>query len=172
MLISPKEAFEKVKNNNGLLIDVRSPAEYRAIHAVTAKNHELSKLNAEYIDKEILSRGSGIPVILICKSGNRASKAAEKFQEKNISDLFVVEGGTDSWNKLELPVVKGESVISLERQVRIVAGTLVFLGTFLGVFVNHYILIIPVFIGAGLVFAGITDTCGMGLLLARMPWNK
>lgn len=174
VLISPKEAFEKIKKDNARLIDVRTSAEYRAIHAVGAENHELGKLNEEYIDKEILSGSSDRLLILICKSGNRATKAAEKFQEKNINipNLFVVDGGTDLWNEVRLPVEKGKSVISLERQVRIVAGTLVFLGTLLGVFINQYLLIIPGFIGAGLVFAGITNTCGMGLLLARMPWNK
>ena len=81
-------------------------------------------------------------------------------------------GGTDSWDEQGLPVERATSVISLERQVRITAGTLIFLGTLLGVFVNRYFLIIPGFVGAGLVFAGVTDTCGMGLLLARMPWNR
>ena len=86
--------------------------------------------------------------------------------------MCVVDGGTDLWDKIGLPVERGKSVISLERQVRIVAGSLVFAGTLLGAFVNLYLLIIPGVVGAGLVFAGVTDRCGMGLLLARMPWNK
>jgi len=171
-LISPRDAFEKIKKGNARLIDVRTPAEYRAVHAVGAENHELGKLNADYIGKEIFSDNSGKLCILICKSGTRASNAAEIFEGKNIKNVFVIAGGTDLWDKTGLPVEKGESVISLERQVRIVAGALVFVGTLLGVLVNHYLLLIPVFVGAGLVFAGITDTCGMGLLLAKMPWNK
>ena len=98
--------------------------------------------------------------------------AAEIFQQTNTQKVFVVEGGTDLWHEQGLPVEKGTSAISLERQVRITAGTLVFLGTLLGVFINYYFLIIPGFVGAGLVFAGVTDTCGMALLLARMPWNR
>ena len=86
--------------------------------------------------------------------------------------MFVIEGGTDLWSERGLPVEKGKGSISLERQVRIVAGTLVFLGTLMGTVVNQYLLIIPGFVGAGLIFAGITDTCAMGLLLAKMPWNK
>lgn len=62
--------------------------------------------------------------------------------------------------------------MSLERQVRIAAGLLVVLGTALGYFVHPYLLGLPAFVGAGLVFAGITDTCGMGMLLAKMPWNQ
>jgi rhodanese-related sulfurtransferase len=170
--ISPHEALQKVKSEQAQLIDVRTPAEYRALHAVGAENHELSQLSKEYIRRNLLPGLSDKPVLLLCKSGHRASMAAEIFQQANSQKVFVVEGGTDLWNEQGLPVEKGKSAISLERQVRITAGTLVFLGTLLGVFVNRYFLIIPGFVGAGLVFAGVTDTCGMALLLARMPWNR
>jgi len=170
--ISPREALQKVKSEQAQLIDVRTPAEYRALHAVGAQNHELSQLNKEYITKNLLPGLSGKPLLLLCKSGHRASMAAEIFQQANTQKVFVVEGGTDLWHEQGLPVEKGKSVISLERQVRITAGTLVFLGTLLGVFVTPYFLLIPGFVGAGLVFAGVTDTCGMGLLLAGMPWNR
>jgi rhodanese-related sulfurtransferase len=170
--ISPHEALQKVKSEQAHLIDVRTPAEYRALHAVGAKNHELSQLSKEYITRNLLPGLSDKPVLLLCKSGHRASMAAEIFQQANTQKVFVVEGGTDLWHEQGLPVTKGKSTISLERQVRITAGTLVLLGTLLGGFVNHYYLIIPGFVGAGLAFAGVTDTCGMALLLARMPWNR
>ena len=170
--ISPQEALQKVKSEQAKLIDVRTPAEYRSIHATGAENHELSQLNQEYITKNLFPGLSDKPVLLLCKSGNRASMAAEIFQQANTQKVFVVEGGTDLWHEQGLPVKQGKSVISLERQVRITAGTLVFLGTLLGFFVNQYFLIIPGFVGAGLVFAGVTDTCGMALLLARLPWNR
>lgn len=171
-IISPQEALKKIKSEKARLIDVRTPAEYRALHAEGAENHELSKLNANYLKRQVLSGHSGSPFILTCKSGNRASKAAEIFQEEHIPNVFVVEGGTDLWSEHGLPVEKGKGSISLERQVRIVAGTLVFSGTLLGTFVNQYLLIIPGLVGAGFILAGITDTCVVGLLLARMPWNK
>lgn len=63
-------------------------------------------------------------------------------------------------------------VMSLERQVRIAAGSLVFIGVALGWFVHRGFFAVPAFVGAGLVFAGLTDFCGMGLLLAKMPWNR
>ena len=170
--ISPQEALHKVKNEQAQLIDVRTPAEYRALHAAGAANHELGKLNAEYINEHILPGLSDKPVLLLCKSGHRASMAAELFQKLNTPKVFVVDGGTDQWHEQGLPVEEGTSVISLERQVRITAGTLVVLGTLLGVLVNPYFFIIPGFVGAGLVFAGVTDTCGMALMLARMPWNR
>ncbi len=83
-----------------------------------------------------------------------------------------VEGGTQAWDQAGLPVVRGQQAMSLERQVRIAAGSLVVLGSALGAFVSPYWIGLAAFVGAGLVFAGITDTCGMGMLLARMPWNK
>lgn len=83
-----------------------------------------------------------------------------------------VEGGTLAWEGAGLPVVRGRRVISLERQVRIAAGALVVAGVLLGWLVHPAFLGLSAFVGAGLVFAGVTDTCGMGLLLARMPWNR
>lgn len=71
-----------------------------------------------------------------------------------------------------LPVVRGKKAVSLERQVRITAGSLVLIGAILGYFVHPYWIGLSAFIGAGLAFAGITDTCGMGMMLARMPWNQ
>jgi len=71
-----------------------------------------------------------------------------------------------------LPVVRGKKSIPLERQVRIAAGFLVLLGAVLGFFVHPYFIGLSAFVGAGLMFAGITDTCGMALVLAKMPWNQ
>jgi hypothetical protein len=71
-----------------------------------------------------------------------------------------------------LPVVRGKKTISLERQVRIAAGLLVLIGSLLGWLVHPVFIGLSAFVGAGLVFAGVTDTCGMGLMLARMPWNQ
>ena len=89
-----------------------------------------------------------------------------------VENLFSVEGGTLAWEKAGLPVVRGREVISLERQVRIAAGLLVVLGVMLGWLVHPGFLALSAFVGAGLVFAGLTDTCGMGLMLAKMPWNR
>lgn len=77
-----------------------------------------------------------------------------------------------AWEAAGLPVVRGKKAISLERQVRIAAGLLVLLGAILGFFVNPSFIGISAFVGAGLVFAGITDTCGMAMMLAKMPWNQ
>jgi rhodanese-related sulfurtransferase len=113
------------------------------------------------------------PVYLLCRSGQRATKAADKFAKEGFSQPVVVEGGTLAWIEANLPVTRGQTrVISLERQVRIAAGAIVLTGVLLARFVNFNFIWLSGFVGAGLIFAGITDFCGMGLLLARMPWNK
>ena len=113
------------------------------------------------------------PVYLLCRSGQRATKAAEKFAKEGFTQPIVVAGGTLAWIDANLPVTRSAvKVMSLERQVRIVAGSLVFIGVALGWFVHRGFYGLSAFVGAGLVFAGITDICSMGLLLAKMPWNK
>jgi rhodanese-related sulfurtransferase len=152
------------------LIDVRTPGEYAAVHATGARLVPLSGLDP----KAIAAARQGqpeTPIYLICKSGMRAGKAAEQLAAAGI-DAAVVEGGTDAWVAAGLPVVRGQGVISLERQVRIAAGLLVLLGAVLALEVHVWFLGLSAFVGAGLVFAGATDTCGMGMMLARMPWNR
>ncbi|HVU28029.1 MAG TPA: rhodanese-like domain-containing protein [Verrucomicrobiae bacterium] len=167
--ISPIE-LQKIlaEKPDTVLLDVRTPVEFAEVHVPQAKNIPLDELNPNS-----LSLDKNQPVYLLCRSGQRATKAAEKFAKENFSQPVVVTGGTLAWIDANLPVARGVSkVISLERQVRIVAGSLVLIGFLLGWFVNHWFFAISGFVGAGLVFAGITDFCGMGLLLARMPWNK
>jgi len=84
----------------------------------------------------------------------------------------VVEGGTNAWIAAGLPVIRGRKTISIERQVRIGAGSLVVIGTGLGRFVHPAFYILAAFVGAGLVFAGVTDICGMANVLAKAPWNR
>jgi rhodanese-related sulfurtransferase len=112
------------------------------------------------------------PLYVICRSGNRARQACEKLIAAGYTNVVNVEGGTQAWEQAGLPLVRGKQAISLERQVRIAAGSLVLSGALLGYFAHPYWIGLAAFVGAGLVFAGITDTCGMGMLLARMPWNQ
>ncbi|WP_149496320.1 rhodanese-like domain-containing protein [Roseiconus lacunae] len=153
------------------LIDVRTPVEYREIHAEGAVNVPLDSIDPDAVAASRNGHGSH-PLYLICKSGNRSSKAAQKFIDAGIENVVSVDGGTTAWANAGLPVVRGKKSISLERQVRIAAGFLTLLGATLGFFVHPYFVGLSAFIGAGLMFAGITDTCGMGMMLARMPWNQ
>ncbi len=153
------------------LIDVRTPAEYREVHAEPARLVPLDALDPKAV-VEGRDVGEGEPLYTICRSGSRGRQAAERFHAAGYGNVVNVEGGTLAWEQAGLPVVRGKKAVSLERQVRIAAGSLVVIGTALGAFVHPGFLALSAFIGAGLVFAGVTDTCGMGMMLARMPWNR
>ncbi len=152
------------------LIDVRTPVEYRQVHAEFARSIPLDRLDPRSI---MGSRSGPIDQILyvICRSGSRGRQACEAFQAVGFPNVVNVEGGTLAWEQAGLPVVRGKKAVSLERQVRIAAGSLVVLGTALGALLHPAFVGVAAFVGAGLVFAGVTDTCGMGMILARMPWN-
>ncbi len=152
------------------LIDVRTPVEHRAVHLPAARLTPLDALDAQAVTQARPSGADG-PCYVLCKSGARSRKAAQRLTAAGVESV-VVEGGMDACAAAGLEVVRGKAAMSLERQVRIVAGTLVFVFTVLGVLVTPWLLIVPGFVGAGLVFAGVTDTCGMGMMLARMPWNR
>ena len=153
------------------LVDVRTPIEYREVHAEQARNVPLDSMDPH----AVMNGRNGMaeePLYLICRTGNRSSKACQKIANAGFEQVINVEGGTAAWDEAGLPVVRGKKAISLERQVRIAAGFLVLLGAVLGLFVHPYLIGISAFVGAGLMFAGITDTCGMGMMLAKMPWNR
>lgn len=169
--ISPKQLAEMVQNGRKVeLVDVRTPVEFREVHVTFARNVPLDRLDPAQVTSG--RKAEGDPLYVICRSGNRGKQACEKIQAAGFQNVVNVEGGTMAWAEAGLPVVRGKKTMSLERQVRIAAGALVFLGSVLGAFVHPYWIGLSAFVGAGLVFAGITDTCGMGMLIARMPWNQ
>ena len=169
--ISVKQLADKQGQTNVDLIDVRMPTEYREVHAEGAVNFPLDSLDPKAIASS-LGADESKPVYVICKSGNRSKKAAQKFLDAGINNVVNVDGGTMAWVDAGLPAVRGKKSVSLERQVRILAGFLTLLGAVLGFFVHPYFIGLSAFIGAGLMFAGITDTCGMGMMLSKMPWNQ
>ena len=171
-LISPTQAEARRARGEALaFLDVRSPAEFQSVHATGAKLVPLDELQPKQIAAE-LGISERQPVVLLCAGGNRARKAAEKFHAEGIPHCLVVEGGTKAWEAAGLPVVRGKGMISIERQVRIGAGSLVLAGVLLGSWIDPLWFFLSGFVGAGLIFAGITDWCGMGLVLAKMPWNR
>ena len=169
--VSPSElAAMQAEGKTVELIDVRSPGEFAAVHAAGASLVPLNQLDVRSL---LASRGQRQgPIYLICLSGARAAKARQKFCDAGFDNVICVEGGTNAWIAAGLPVVRGRGVIALERQVRIAAGAMVVIGVILGFLVHPAFFGINALVGAGLVFAGITNTCGMGMLLARMPWNR
>jgi rhodanese-related sulfurtransferase len=155
--------------NSPRLVDVRTPLEYAEVHATGAVLVPLDSLNAAALGE---APTADSPVYLLCKSGARAAKAREKLAAAGCEHCIVVEGGTDAWLAAGLAVTRAGGVISMERQVRIAAGSLVLIGAILGFAVHPGFFSLCAFVGAGLVFAGVTNFCGMGLLIARMPWNR
>jgi rhodanese-related sulfurtransferase len=169
--ISPTEFASLCRERAGLkLIDVRTPTEFREAHLEIAANVPLDRLDpAAFMSAR---DGTEEPLYVICQSGGRGRQACDKLRKEGFTNVFNVEGGMRACIDAGLPVVRGKKSISLERQVRITAGSLVLLGIFLAWFVHPAFVILSAFVGAGLVFAGITDTCGMGMILSRMPWNQ
>ena len=166
--ISVTQSFDIINQNSGIpLIDVRTPAEYGSIHANGAVNHPMESFEMEKIP---FSKEQEIHVI--CQSGGRSMKVSQKLEAAEFTNIVNVEGGTSAWHAAGLPVIEGKKVMSLERQVRIAAGSLVVIGAAVGQYVHPGGFALSAFIGAGLVFAGVTDTCGMGMMIAKMPWNR
>ena len=169
--ISPN-AFAKLCAD-GLAVevtDVRTSAEYREVHIEIARNVPLDRLDVAAMMGE--RNGSAEPVYFLCRSGSRGQQACEQFRKAGFTNVVNIEGGTLACIEAGLPVVRGKKTMSLERQVRIAAGSLVIIGAVLGGFVHPGFIGLSAFVGAGLVFTGISDTCDMGMILARMPWNQ
>lgn len=162
--------INEILNSGGecQVIDVREYSEFNSERISEAQLMPLSSFekHADQIDHSK-------PVYIMCRSGNRAKQAAEKLADKGFTDIHVIDGGMVAWANANLPVIRGESrVWSLERQVRFTAGLFILTGVALAALVHPYLILVSAFIGVGLVFSAVTDTCAMGMMLARMPWNK
>jgi rhodanese-related sulfurtransferase len=163
MKIEARELQQELEAGSLELIDVRTPAEYGEVHIAGSRLMPLDRLQAGEIKEG---------TVLICRSGKRAQQACDQLTKAGCQGLRILEGGVTAWESAGLPVKRGKAVMSLERQVRVAAGLLVLLGVILGTTVHPGFLGIAGFVGAGLVFAGLTDWCGMGMLLAKAPWNQ
>jgi rhodanese-related sulfurtransferase len=154
-------------SDNCVLLDVRTAVEHREVQIEGSRNIPLEQLNPEAVREEF----AGQRVILVCRSGQRAEHAAKKLAAAGSMDLFVLRGGLQAWEATGLPVIRGQGVMALDRQVRIAIGILVLAGWALGQWVHPGFFGICAFMGAGLIFSGLTNFCGLALLLARAPWN-
>lgn len=150
------------------LIDVREPGEFAGEHIPGATLVSLSSFNSSNIPQD-----DSTQVVLYCRSGSRSTMAAQKLLDAGFPTVTHLESGLSAWKEAGYPTrINRNAPISLMRQVQIVAGSLVFMGTVLGTFVAPGFLILSGFVGAGLMFAGITDTCMLGMLLAKLPYNR
>lgn len=170
--ITPEELYQLQQKDSSIkILDVRTPAEFDSVHARTASNSPLDQLDPKSIWSE--RNDPDQPLYVICKMGGRSHKACEKFIAAGYENVVNIVGGTDRWVAAGLPTVEGErKIMALDRQVRIAAGSLALIGAVLAWLVHPYWLLLPTIVGAGLIYSGITDSCGMGMLLTKMPWNR
>jgi rhodanese-related sulfurtransferase len=171
--ITPRQLHERLQQGENLpLLDVRTPAEHAAVHVPDVHLVSLDRLDATTLSG-VTPFAKDKPLYIFCRSGERAQRAADKLAKHGYQQCHIVEGGMTAWAEAGLPVIQGTSkIISLERQVRIAAGTMVLTGLLLAHFAHPAFIWLSGFVGTGLIFAGITDWCGMGMLIARAPWNQ
>ncbi|MEZ6124830.1 MAG: rhodanese-like domain-containing protein [Planctomycetaceae bacterium] len=153
------------------VIDVRMPSEYRNIHAECARSVPLDSLDPKAVMAGRNGR-SDQPLYIICRSGNRSGKACQKFIDAGFENVINVIGGTLAWEKAGLPVVRGKKSLPLMQQVQLTAGLMTVLGVILGHQVHPYGYGLSAFVGAGLMFAGLTGLCPLASFIASMPWNR
>lgn len=159
---------EELGKENITLVDVREHIEFAGGRVNGAKLVPLDDIEKRH--QEIDHTHT---VYVMCRSGRRSGEAQRRLRALGFQNVVNVRGGIEEWKKENLPIERDENAPwSLERQVRFVAGLLVLTGVLLSVFVHPYFVALAGFVGAGLTFAGATDWCGMGMLLAKMPWNK
>ena len=163
-LITPEQA----RNTGHPIVDVREFPEYAA---GAVKGSRLVPLST--VESEAAKWNKQEPVLLVCRSGKRASQAAETLERLGFQNVNVLQGGFEAWKAAGLPTHAEEhKPWSLERQVRAIAGSMVLIFTLLGLLVSPYFLGLTLFVGAGLLFAGVTDVCLMSTALGKLPWNR
>ncbi len=169
-IISSTEFCTVLGRGGATVLDVRTEIEHKGAHLACGHDHTpLDRLDVDaWMKRNSVAAGS--TVYVLCASGKRAAKAAELLARRSVNAL-VVDGGLSACVASGIQT-EGKKVVSLERQVRMAAGSMVLAGVLLGAFVAPVFYALSGFAGAGLIFAGVTDWCGMGLLLARAPWNR
>lgn len=169
-VVGPEELEEILRDAPGVrLLDVRTPGEYETVHIPGAYNVPLDTLGEHAAE---IRAHVDEPVVLVCQSGARARRAEEALKGAGMPNLHVLDGGVNGWVAAGMTVRRGAERISLERQVRVVAGGLAATGGLLAMLVSPWFGALSAFVGSGLVFAGITDTCGMAMLLSKLPHNR
>lgn len=168
--LPPQEVKRRLDAGRAILIDIRDPNEYAREHILGARLVPLSGIDTHDFDRE---RASGVAAVFHCQSGRRTETNAARLIGTGFKEVYALEGGLNAWRAAGLPSHLDRSKpIELQRQVQIAAGSLVVLGVFLAASLSPWFVLLSGFVGAGLVFAGVSGTCAMARLLMLMPWNK
>ena len=167
--ISAAEAYALVETPGTLVVDVRTPGEFESAHIPSAVNIPLDQVDANL--RRIVATAGG-RMLLVCQSGGRANQAAGKLAAAGLHEIVVLDGGMNSWLAAGLEVQRtGKERWGLERQVRLVAGLMVLVGALASLAWTPAVFL-AAFVGAGLAFSGLTNTCGMAMVLAKLPYNR
>lgn len=168
--VSPSEAQE-LMNNGSTLIDIREPAEFLREHVPGAHSFPLSDI---VLGKSIKNLPIQHPVIFHCLAGSRTAQNAEALARAAAPvPVLLLSGGINAWKSANLPTVEDKKQpLPIMRQVQIAAGTLILIGILMGYTIDTSLFLLSGFVGAGLLFAGISGWCGMAILLSNMPWNR
>ena len=157
---------KRLIDEGAILVDIREADERAREHVPGSRHTALSRLSA-------IDSATSKAVVFHCRSGARTAANAGRLAQAAGCDAYLLQGGIEAWKKAGLPVTTDtRQPIEIMRQVQITAGGLVFLGVILGVWMAPAFLGLSAFVGAGLMFAGISGWCGMAKLLALMPWNR
>lgn len=159
--------FIKEQSENTVIIDVRNTDEYAYKHVNGSINIPLDQINSR-----IGEIPKNEPVYIICQSGARSQSACDRLNQLGLNNLRSIQGGIIAAEKSGAQIIQTSKKLPLMQQVQIAAGSLVLLGLVLSSIFHPAFIYISYFVGAGLVFAGFSGFCGMGLLLQKMPWNK
>ena len=167
--IDAHSAHEQIERDEAVLVDVREPDEHARERIEGAQLHPLSRF-----DPAAIQRKPGQKVILHCRSGKRSLDALRTLREHDGTvEARSLAGGIIDWKKCGKPVQFNRTApLPIMRQVQLAAGAIVLAGTLAGAFVSSWLLLVPGFVGSGLIFAGATGTCGLASLLGVMPWNR
>jgi rhodanese-related sulfurtransferase len=168
LIDSLPEALHNRDRQQIMLVDVREIGEFTSERIASAISHPLSTFSPVSIRLQ-----ADLRIILCCQSGRRSTQAAQKLFESGFTDVTHLEGGLAAWKAAGYTTqIDRNAPISLFRQIQIAAGSLVALGTVLGAFISPWFLLLSGFVGCGLVFAGVSNTCAMGMLLMKLPYNQ
>lgn len=165
--ITPQQAAALVENEKAVLIDVREPEEFIALHIPGAKFAPLSVLPLLPMEED-----RDRPAIFFCNYGNRTKEATTVLASRGYTATYYLDGGIQAWKTANLPVRESKTVtLPIMRQVQMVAGGIVAVSVLLSGIMPFFSLV-AFAVGAGLVFAGWTGNCMMARLLMQLPWNK
>jgi rhodanese-related sulfurtransferase len=159
---------EQLENGEIHLVDVREQVEFAGGRVSGANLLPLGELEERHHELD-----HSKPIYVMCRTGRRSTEAQQKLRSMGFTNVINVSGGLEAWKKQNFPVERDEHAPwSIERQVRFTAGLIVLTGVLLALFLHPYFIVLSGFVGFGLAFTAAIDWCGMGLLIAKMPWNQ